>query len=200
MTTAPTRVVILGGGFGGLATARELERLLRRSSPIEVTLVSRENFFLFTPMLHEIAASDLDIVDIVNPLRKLLKRTRLFIGSVEEIDLAARRVTVAHDSGHHHHELPYDHLALALGSVTNFYGIPGLAERAVPMKSLGDAIHLRNQLIQHLEEADFECARDARAPLLTVRRRRGIRRRRDCRRRERLPQRRRALLRQCPAP
>ena len=164
----PTRVVILGAGFGGLAAARELERLLPVGASVEVTLVNRDNFFLFTPMLHEVAASDLDLATIVNPLRKLLRRTRLFTGTVEAIDTAARLVTVSHDGGQHTHRLPYDHLVIALGSVTNFYGIRGLAERAITMKSLGDAIQLRNQLIQHLEEADFECNAGVRAPLLTV--------------------------------
>ena len=163
-----TRIVILGGGFGGLSAARELERLLARDPNVEITLVNRENFFLFTPMLHEVAASDLDLATIVSPLRRMLKRTRLFIGTAENIDVDAQTVTVSHAGGHHRHELEYDHLVVALGAVTNFYGIPGLAERASTMKSLGDAIELRNQLIAQLEEADFECATDVRQPLLTV--------------------------------
>lgn len=163
----PTRILILGGGFGGLATARELERLIPAHEPVEITLVNRENYFLFTPMLHEVAASDLDLATIVNPLRKLLRRTQLFTGTVEGIDVGSRMVTVSHASGQHTHELPYDHLVIALGAVTNFYGIPGLASRAITMKSLGDAIQLRNQMIEHLEEADFECSADVRRPLLT---------------------------------
>jgi NADH dehydrogenase len=164
----PTRIVILGGGFGGLAAARELERLLPGDAHVDITLVNRDNFFLFTPMLHEVAASDLDLATIVSPLRRLLKRTRLFIGTVEDIDIETQTVTVAHAGGLHQHELAYDHLVVALGAVTNFYDIPGLAERASTMKSLGDAIELRNQLIAQLEEADFECAADVRKPLLTV--------------------------------
>lgn len=161
-----TRIVITGGGFGGLYTAMRLERTLARDEDVEVTLVNRENFFLFTPMLHEVAASDLDMTHIVNPVRKLLRRVRFFEGDVESIDLANKRVGVSHGQEHHHHELEYDHLVLALGSVTNFYGLPGLAERALTMKSLGDAIHLRNHLIGNLEEADFECCPAVREPLL----------------------------------
>ncbi|MFN8573004.1 MAG: NAD(P)/FAD-dependent oxidoreductase [Gemmatimonadaceae bacterium] len=168
MSQQPVRVVILGGGFGGLSVARELERRLRASDRVEITLVNRENFFLFTPMLHEVAASDLDLATIVNPLRKLVTRTAIFTGNVDHVDTTARLVHVSHANGGHAHALPYDHLVIALGAVTNFYGIAGLADRAITMKSLGDAIQLRNQLIAHLEEADFECNRDVREPLLTV--------------------------------
>lgn len=167
MSEKPTRIVILGGGFGGLAVAQELERRVGDASSVEITLVNRENFFLFTPMLHEVAASDLDLATIVNPLRKMLRRTTVFVGSVEHIDVEARRVTVSHASGLHSHDLPYDHLVLALGAVTNFYGIPGLGERAITMKSLNDAMQLRDQLIECLEEADFECNGAVREPLLT---------------------------------
>jgi len=161
-----TRILILGGGFGGVYAAMEMEKILARDPGIEVTLVNRENFFLYTPMLHEVAASDLDMTHIVNPIRKLLRRVKFFDGDVEYIDLANRRVGVSHGAEHHHHDLEYDHLVLALGSITNFYNLPGLAERALTMKSLGDAIFLRNRLIQNLEEADFECCPQVRAPLL----------------------------------
>ncbi len=162
---AKTRVLILGGGFGGLYAALEFER--RREPGIEVTLVTQENFFLFTPMLHEVAASDLDLTNIVNPIRKLLRHVRTFVGEVQSVDLAARKVTVCHGYSHHAHALEYDHLILALGSVTNFFGVPGCAERALTMKTLRDAVELRNRLISHLEEADTECAKSDREPLLT---------------------------------
>lgn len=162
-----TRIVIVGGGFGGLYAALDLEKTLATDPGVEVTLVNRENFFLFTPMLHEVAASDLDITHIVNPVRKLLRRVKFFDGDVLGLDLEKRTVSVCHGSDDHAHHLPYDHLVLALGSSTNFYGLPGLAERAMTMKSLGDAIHLRNHLIAHLEEADTECAAAVRGRLLT---------------------------------
>jgi NADH:quinone reductase (non-electrogenic) len=163
-----TQILILGGGFGGLYTALELEKQFRDDPRIEITLVNRENFFLFTPMLHEIAASDLDITTIVNPIRKLLKRTNFFDGQINSIDLDNKRVAVSHGiDASHAHALAYDHLVLALGSVTNFYGIPGLEERALTMKSLADAVYLRNQLIEHLEEADFECSTIPPEQLLT---------------------------------
>ena len=146
--SSQTKILILGGGFGGLYTALELEKKFGKGAGVEITLVNRENFFLFTPMLHEVAASDLDITTIVNPIRKMLRRTNFFDGEVRSIDLAKKRVVVSHGiDASHSHELDYDHLVLALGAVTNFYGISGLAERALTMKSLADAVYLRNRLI-----------------------------------------------------
>ena len=162
------RIVILGGGFAGIYAARQLEKTLARDADVEITLVNRENFFLFTPMLHEVATSDLDPTAIVNPIRKLLRRGNFFAGSVESIDLPGRRVVVSHGDVHHHHELQYDHLVIALGSVTNFFNLPGLQEQALTMKSLGDAIYLRNHVIQNLEDADFEHSRSLRERLLTI--------------------------------
>ncbi len=163
-----TKILILGGGFGGLYTALELEQAFGKDPTVDITLVNRENYFLFTPMLHEVAASDLDITTIVNPIRKMLRRTTFFDGEVTSIDLAQKRVGVTHGiDASHPHELTYDHLVLALGSVTNFYAIPGLEARALTMRSLADAAYLRNRLIEHLEEADFECCAALREPLLT---------------------------------
>ncbi|HEX8288863.1 MAG TPA: NAD(P)/FAD-dependent oxidoreductase [Pyrinomonadaceae bacterium] len=161
-----TRILILGSGFGGLYTALHLEKTLAKDTDIEITLVNSENFFLFTPMLHEVAASDLDITHIVSPVRKLLKRIKFFDGEVESIDLYNKTVDVSHGKEHHHHTLRYDHLVLSLGSITNFYGNDGLKNNALTMKSLGDAIYLRNHLISNLEEADFECCPEVRKPLL----------------------------------
>ncbi len=165
--TTRTRVVIVGGGFGGVYAALELQRRLRRDPSVEITIVSRDNFFLFTPMLHEVAASDLDVTHIVSPVRKLLHGAQFFDGDVTRLDLERRTVVVAHGDDGHTHDLPYDHLVIALGSVTNFFGLPGLEEHALSMKSLGDAIALRNRLIALLEEADTECCADVRERLLT---------------------------------
>src|SRR5271157_281021 len=162
----PKRILILGGGFAGLYAAMELEESLGREPDVEVTLVNRENFFLFTPMLHEVAASDLDLTTIVNPVRRMLKRVNFFAGEVEGIDLPNKRVAVSHGFDHHGHSLEYDFLVLGLGSITNFFKLPGLEQRALTMKSLGDAMTLRNRLIAHLEEADTECCK-IKEPLLT---------------------------------
>ncbi len=161
------KVVILGSGFGGVYTALELEKLIKRQDEIDVILINQENFLLFTPMLHEVAASDLDPTDIVNPIHKLLKKVEFFCGSIDAIDLPNKCVIASHGANKHSHKIPYDHLVLALGSVTHFYGLPGLEKNALTMKSLGDAIHLRNQIISLLEESDFDCSKNFRNSLLT---------------------------------
>jgi NADH dehydrogenase len=101
------------------------------------------------------------------PSQKLLKRINFFAEEVESINLERKSVTVAHGFDHHHHDIPYDHVVIGLGSITNFFKLPGLEQRALTMKSLGDAIHLRNRLIAHLEQADTECCANVRRPLLT---------------------------------
>lgn len=161
------RIVILGGGFGGVYAAIHLEKLLAGLDGVEVCLVSHDNFFLFTPMLHEVAASDLEITNIINPLRKLLRRVDIVVGAAEQIDLPNKRVMISHGHRKRRVQLEYDHLVIALGSVTNFYDIPNLADLAVPMKSLRDAIQLRTQIIRQLEEANSECSYTDRQSLLT---------------------------------
>lgn len=158
--------MILGGGFAGLTMAMELERKLAQDPSVEITLVNRENFFLFTPMLHEVATSDLDLTTIVNPARKMLKHANFFAGEVDQIDFKEKRVIVSHGFDHHSHALEYDFLVFGLGSITNTYGLPGVQEHALTMKSLGDAMRLRNHLIAHLEEADSDCCKE-KEPLLT---------------------------------
>jgi NADPH-dependent 2,4-dienoyl-CoA reductase/sulfur reductase-like enzyme len=91
-----TRVLIVGGGFGGIYAALEFEK--RRDPDFEITLINQDNFFLFTPMLHEVAASDLDLTHIVNPIRKMLRHVHFFQGEVRSIDIKKRQVVVAHDS------------------------------------------------------------------------------------------------------
>src|SRR5438874_7532274 len=150
-----TRVLILGGGFGGLYAALHLDKTIARDQDIEVTLVSRDNFILFTPMLPEVAAGDLDVIDIVSSLRQMLKHVNVLIADVESIDPAERRVTIAYDLNRQQKVLSYDHLLVALGSETSFFNLPGVEESAVTMKSLGDAVILRNQALAVLEVASL---------------------------------------------
>ena len=106
--------------------------MLAGHDDIEVTVVTRDNFFLFTPRLHEVAARDLELSAIVNPLRKLLRRVSTFVGTMEAIDLYAREVRVTHGFDRHAHDLPYDDLILALGSSTNFFDLPDVESCALP--------------------------------------------------------------------
>ena len=95
-STTTKRILILGGGFAGAYTAHHLEKRLGRRSDVEVLLVARENFVLFTPMLHEVAGSDVAVTDIVQPLRKMLRRTRIGIAEIQSIDLATKTVRIVH--------------------------------------------------------------------------------------------------------
>jgi NADH:quinone reductase (non-electrogenic) len=135
---------------------------------VEIMLVSRENFVLFTPMLHEVAGADVSVTDIVQPLRKMLRRTHVAIADVEAIDLANKQVRIRHSGLARSFDLTYDQLVLALGAVTNFYRTPGLAEHALSMKTLGDAILVRNRVIDALELADNQADETERKTTLTV--------------------------------
>ncbi|MGE5408863.1 MAG: NAD(P)/FAD-dependent oxidoreductase, partial [Syntrophothermus sp.] len=145
-------VVIAGGGFGGAAAARELERLLPKQSA-RLVLVNETNFALYTPFLPEAAAGTLEPRHVVTPLRDILRRTYLRIGSIVAHDPEARTVTLRAKYGEIE-TLPYDQLLLAVGSVSRTLPIPGLADHAVGFKRLADAIYLRNHVIETLEEAN----------------------------------------------
>jgi NADH dehydrogenase len=164
---ATHRIVILGGGFGGIYAALRLERTLAKRSDVEVVIIGRENYLLFTPMLHEVAAGDLYPGDIVTPLRKLLRRVRFIAGDVAQIDLQHRQVRFEVGALRHQHELAYDYLVLALGSETNYFGMEGVEAQAVTMKTLGDAALLRNRMVALLEEAAAEKDAARRRRLLT---------------------------------
>jgi NADH dehydrogenase len=164
---AATRILILGGGFGGVYTAMALEKLFRRDPAVEIALVSKENYLVFQPMLPEVISGSIGIVDTIAPIRRLCPRTNLYTRAIEEIDLANRRVTAAAGFGSQQRHLEYDHLVIALGNVTSFAGQPGLAEHALPFKYLGDALGLRNHVIHVLEEADIERDPERRRALLT---------------------------------
>jgi NADH dehydrogenase len=148
--------VILGGGFGGVYTALQLEKALGARADFEIVLVNKENYFVFQPMLPEVISGTIGLTDVVSPLRRLLPRTEIHVREVESVDLERRVVTTSPGFRPHPHLLPYDHLVLALGTVTDFRGLPGLPEHAMPFKNLGDALELRNHVIRALEEASIE--------------------------------------------
>jgi NADH:ubiquinone reductase (H+-translocating) len=162
-----TRIVIAGGGFAGLYAAMHFDKRLARRADVEVTLISRENFILFTPMLHEVAAGDLYPGDIVNPLRRILRHVKVVEADVQAIDLNLRRVHCVAGVADHELEFEFDHLLLTLGSETNFFNMDGVRDWAVTMKNLADASFLRNRMVALLEEAVFQNDDEIRRELLT---------------------------------
>jgi NADH dehydrogenase len=158
-------IVISGGGFGGLYAARQLERTMPKHSA-RIILVNDVNFLLYTPFLPEAAAGMLEPRHVVTPLRDVLKQTQLRIGVVTARDAARRTVGVL-DSEGVEHEVRYDRLVIAHGSVSRVLPIPGLADHAIGFKSLADAIWLRNHVIRCMEEADACESPERREELLT---------------------------------
>ena len=164
----PHRVLILGGGFAGVVTAQELERRLGARTDVEVWLASRDNFMLFTPLLPEVCSGVLEPRHVVSPLRGMVRRpsTWCITASVESIDTEARRVEVLGGDGREH-SLAYDTLVLALGGESATFGIEGIEEYAVGMKTLADAFSLRNRIVEMLERADLESDPSERRAQLT---------------------------------
>lgn len=166
------RIVILGSGFAGIHVAQELSRLLPREQEAEITLVDQNNFLLFTPMLTEVAGGTLDTRHCVSAIRHLSPRIRFEQGRVDEIDLEKKRVTIAlggvDDVPETRRTLEADQLVIALGSVTNFHHVEGVADHALTIKSLGDAAAIRNRALALLEAADAEPDPGKRRALLTI--------------------------------
>jgi len=150
------RVVILGGGFGGIYTALHLEKALKKRDDFEIILVNKENYFVFQPMLAEVVSGNIGILDTVSPIRRMLPRTDLHVREVESIDAVQQTVTTTPGFRQQPNVIHYDHLVLALGNVTDFRGLRGLPEHAIPFKNLSDALYIRNHVIHVLEEAAIE--------------------------------------------
>jgi NADH:quinone reductase (non-electrogenic) len=164
--TNRTQIVVLGGGFAGSEATRTLERLFKRRDDIDVTLVSRDNFFVMTPLLFEACSGRLELRHCAQPLRPTLHRAQFVEATVERVDVERRIVTVsAPEDGPR--EIPYDQLIVALGATTNLSLIPG-SRAALTFKTMADALVLRNHVIERFERAD--ATRDAalRQRLLTI--------------------------------
>ena len=158
-----THILILGGGFAGIEVLRQLQKAYQNDIGIDITLVSKDNFFLFTPMLPEISSGMIETRHIVTPLRVFCNRAKFYEADVRSIDLDNKQVVISHTIGkqtnpieYRSHILKYDYLVIALGSETNFFGMKQAAKQAFTLKSLGDAIVLRNHVINMLEQADIE--------------------------------------------
>ncbi|MBA3870033.1 MAG: NAD(P)/FAD-dependent oxidoreductase [Anaerolineae bacterium] len=160
------RVVVLGGGFGGVTTAQQLEGLLGDDLSVHITLVSQTNHLLFTPMLAEVTAGGVEAQHISPPLRTFFRHVRVIRGEPAAINIAQNTVIIKSGTGVAR-ILPYDHLVLAVGAVPNFFGNKNIEANAFTFKSLSDAIHIRNHVIDLLERADNEPNPIRRKALLT---------------------------------
>src|SRR5713101_8061963 len=141
------RVVILGGGFGGLSAARAL-----KSAPVDVTLIDRRNYHLFQPLLYQVATGSLSPGDIAAPIRGVLgrqKNTRVLLGDVVDIDGASRRVLLA-DGG----DVSYDVLIVAAGTQSSYYGHEEWRQWAPSLKSIEEATEIRHKILYAFEAAE----------------------------------------------
>src|SRR6478736_5018485 len=148
-------VVIVGAGFGGLAAARELA-----DAPVRVTLVDKNNFHTFQPLLYQVATSGLASADVAYPVRGIVARQENLAfrqATVIGADLDARMLHLQHPD-HQVEDLPYDHLIVAAGATTNTFGIPGVDHHGFPLYNLADAVRLRNHVLERFEAADAEPA------------------------------------------
>jgi NADH dehydrogenase len=161
-------VLILGGGFAGVTVAQELEKLVRRlSRRVEVTLVSKTNYLLFLPMLPEAASGSIELTHIMSPLRPLIPHTRVRIESVQSIDLDQHTVTTLQPSTRREQVLPWDYLVIALGNMVDLSGLAGVAQHGLPIKTIGDALFIRNRAIEMLDGAEAATDPEERRRLLT---------------------------------
>lgn len=166
---SPRRIVILGGGFAGMTTAVSLEHELRGDPSATVTLISDQNSLLFTPMLAEVAGGSLEPSHISAPLRTSLHRTEFLRGRAEAVDFGKRivRVSPVGENMGTAREVAYDHLVVALGSVSNYFGAANIQRHALDFKTLLDAIRIRNHIIEMFERADREPDPEVRRELMT---------------------------------
>lgn len=167
MSRTTPQILILGGGFAGIATASRLLHRLRRGEA-SVALVSRENFSIFTPMLPEVCSGALEVRHVVTPIRSQLRDATFLLADVDAIDVTNGAVDVTHALTGEKERLAYDQLVLTLGSTTSSFGLPGIAEHSFGLKTLEDAARLRNRLVWLLEAADATPDAVVRARLLTV--------------------------------
>ena len=150
------RILVLGGGFAGVECTEKLESYFKRDSKVQIDLVSEDNFLLFTPMLPQVASGMIETRHIVIPIRTIIKKATFHEGKVKNIDPYGKRVTLYGTNEKRGTSLEYDYLVVALGSQTNFFGNQTVENHAYTMKTLNDAVVLRNRIIDMLEQADNE--------------------------------------------
>lgn len=150
------KIVILGGGFAGVECAKQLEKEFGNNPEIELVMVSEDNFLLFTPMLPQVASGMIETRHIVLPIRTICKKTKFYESRIKNIDPYGKIVTLWGTGDKRSISLHYDFLIVALGSETNFFGMADVEKNAYTMKTLNDAVMLRNRVIDMLEQAENE--------------------------------------------
>jgi len=179
-TTNRKRIVILGGGFGGVTVLKKLQTHFQTDVSVDIAMVSKDNYLLFTPMLHEIASGMIETRHIVTPIREFCNRSRFYCATVKNIDLEKKKVSIRSSTSSvsalaeiiggssinlsttatnfleskTQSHLYYDYLVIALGSETKFFGMSDIQQNAFTIKTINDAINLRNHIIYLLEQAD----------------------------------------------
>ena len=158
-----THILILGSGFAGIEVLKKLQKEFNTNNTIEITLVSRDNFILFTPMLPEVASGMIETRNIVTPVRAFCKKAKFYHAKVKSVDLNSKKITLTHaigsqsqPNGWHERILKYDYLVIALGSENNFFKMDDVQKYSFTMKSIDDAIILRNHIINVIEQASLE--------------------------------------------
>lgn len=159
------RVVVLGGGFAGVLCVRKLEEYL--DGDVEIVMVNEDNFWLFTPMLPQVASGTIETRHVVLPIRTIVKRAAFYEGRVKNIDPYGKVVDLEGIDGRRGASLGYDYLVLGMGSETNFFGMKDLEKNAYQMKTLNDAVMVRNRVIDMLEKAENETDPILRGSMLT---------------------------------
>ncbi len=149
-------ILILGGGFAGVNVLRKIQDAFENNVNIQISLVSQDNFLLFTPMLPEISSGVIEPRHIATPIRTFCKRAKFYEAVVKSIELKKQNVIISRSYDEKTMSIEYDYLVLALGGKTNFFGNENLAKYALTIKSLGDAMTIRNHIITMLESADQE--------------------------------------------
>lgn len=150
------KIVILGGGFAGVECSRQLEDQFRDNPEIELVMISEDNFLLFTPMLPQVASGMIETRHIVLPIRTICQKTKFYEGRIKNIDPYGKLVTIWGTGDKRSVSIHYDFLVIALGSETNFFGMADVEKNAYTMKTLNDAVMLRNRVIDMLEQAENE--------------------------------------------
>lgn len=158
----PIKIVIIGNGFGGVYALKNLHKLFKNDKRVEVSMVGEKNYFLFTPLLHEVATGGINPNNIIEPIREVLGccLSNFYLGVAEEINLTYKTVKVGESI------VSYDYLILASGSTTNFYNIPGAEKYSFTLKSIEDAVKIKNHCITQIEKASHVEDRDTRKKML----------------------------------